>query len=491
MKHSLLYTSFFLTLCLPLLGQTKITFDTSDYSAVSIYDSWERSPFRRGLLKGNAAVIDNPHTGTDAFLGLAPNSTSKVLAMQRSRYGSNMFGARIDLQTPFALTPTPQYVHVLLHRPVSGRVMLIGLGKHREAEWAGQSEETEQFWVVSDNTVTSGKWADAVFAIQGVEGVDIHSLVVVPDCESPHNMTEDFIAYIDQIEVNDNAAPTISYEDYPTNFNKLTTRATRTDRGLLAVSMQGVDTLILTDNPSTGDPLFRERTDKVFSVRAGDTLRPAVSYKGAWMCAYAYIDFGNDGKLSHTLNADGTPAEGSDIISYSAFGKRNSLGQTLADNNTLELPPFVLPADIPAGFYRLRYKVDWDSTDPAGAATIQQNGGAIVDLRLNIHAERVQVREDNRNGDICAGNGSPLPPTIPFGEPLTIRLRPENGFTYSGVRIRHGYNLAGDRLLHGTPQWEELTIGREEFDANDCYTLPAELIDGDVVIEGLFVEQKQ
>ena len=41
-------------------AQTSITFDTNDYAKISVYDQWEESPFRLGLLKGNAGVVDNP-----------------------------------------------------------------------------------------------------------------------------------------------------------------------------------------------------------------------------------------------------------------------------------------------------------------------------------------------------------------------------------------------------------------------------------------------
>ena len=37
----------------------KIGFETDDYRSVSVYDTWEASPFRTGVLSGNAAVIDN------------------------------------------------------------------------------------------------------------------------------------------------------------------------------------------------------------------------------------------------------------------------------------------------------------------------------------------------------------------------------------------------------------------------------------------------
>ena len=119
-------------LTLPMAAAAQnISFETEDYKAIGVYDTWEESPFRNGpqKLRGNAKVVDNPQTDVDDVLGYAPNATAKVLAVQRSRFGSNTFGARIDLKETFELTTRTRYVHVYMLKPVEGRVMLVGLGK--------------------------------------------------------------------------------------------------------------------------------------------------------------------------------------------------------------------------------------------------------------------------------------------------------------------------------------------------------------------------
>lgn len=182
-------------LLLPLsAGAQQITFDTQDYKAVSVYDCWEQSPFRTGKLQGNASV-----SGGIAYL-------------QRSRYGGNLFGLRVDLSQSFRLTKEPRYVHVMINRPVSdSRVMLVTLGKRSER--ASQSIETEQTWSISNLPVAAGEWCDAVFPIQGFSspdrnenGIDIHSLVVMPDVCSRHEGT-DFVVSIDDIVINDSPQP--------------------------------------------------------------------------------------------------------------------------------------------------------------------------------------------------------------------------------------------------------------------------------------------
>ena len=175
---------------LAVMGQ-EIKFDTQDYKSVGVYDRWEHSPFRTGELAGNCEVVDNPD--------LTNNPNKKVLGFQRSRLASNIFGARIDLKKPIALGPAGKVVHVLINRPMEGRVMLVGLGKRRDR--AGQSQEVEQFWIKSTTPVPAGQWADAVFPIKSAEGVDIYSLVVVPHAESPHEMKQDAVVYIDDINI--------------------------------------------------------------------------------------------------------------------------------------------------------------------------------------------------------------------------------------------------------------------------------------------------
>lgn len=183
--------------------EVKVDFESaSACKAVGIYDTWAESPFRTGKMKGNVAVVDN-FTRSDARV--SGNASARILGVQRSRFGSNTFGARIDLNRPFGISPEYQYVHVKLLTPHEGRVMLVGLGKRTDR--AGQSAEAEQFWAYAESELKVGEWCDAVFPVKGNAGVEIHSLVFVPDCSSPHNLKSDFVAYIDDIELSADAQP--------------------------------------------------------------------------------------------------------------------------------------------------------------------------------------------------------------------------------------------------------------------------------------------
>ena len=174
-----------------------IGFEQHDYRSVGVYDRWERSPFRTGYLLGQASVCANPDR-----LG---NASDSVVAFVRSRQASNIFGARIDLQQPFALTPQGKAVHVLMWRPQGGRVMLVALGKRNDRP--GQSPDVEQCWVYASAQVPCRRWTDAVFQIKSANGVDIHSVVVVPDAEATHNLQADWTAYIDDILIDDSLQP--------------------------------------------------------------------------------------------------------------------------------------------------------------------------------------------------------------------------------------------------------------------------------------------
>ena len=298
-------------------GRHNIAIASLPPAAYSIYDAWEASPFRTGQLEGNIAITPNPQQAD------AP----AVLGIQRSRYGSNLFGARIRLEKPIQLSPTPQYVSTTILKPMPGRVMLIGLGKRRER--TGQSPEAEQFWVFSDAPVQTGTWSQAVFPIKGASGIDIHALVIIPDCEDRSQLHEDFACYIGDITI----SPTP-----PTQRNAHTEAGEKRQHGTGHISA---------------------------SQRNGDIT---------------------------TL--DGQVLDGQSIAALTAGGK-----------------------------------------------------------------------------------------------PLTIRMKPERGFTFSGLRLRHGHHLEGEPIVDGIRQYTDVTFQKSDFH-DDTLTIPSHLLDGDILVEGFFVEVK-
>ena len=509
MKKNILATCGLLFCTSLLHAQTteevRIDFENQNYKALGVYDSWQKSPFRSqnkqaAALEGNVQVVSNIDKNYDEILKATPNASDNVLGFQRSRFGSNTFGARIDLKQPFALTKETKYVHVMIHKPKAGRTMLIGLGKRTDRK--GQSVDTEQFWELSTREVEPNKWVDAVFPVKGAGGIEIHSLVVVVDCEDTNGMKDDFLAYIDNIVVNNEAFITTNREDYPMNYNK-DAKCSRSDRGLKGISL-GDQTFNLYSDITTSTPAYTYLSKQSFLAKPGETLNPAVQYKGVWMHSYVYLDLNNNGRFEPKVEGGQiVPNAGNELLAYSFLGGEdensgyNSAGTEISGNgrNTLVMPEFTLPSDLQHGFYRMRYKVDWNSADAGGSIEnnnhILNNGGGAIDVRLNVHGDNVKIYQGALNGKVVAEDGTELNGiSIPFGKPYTIKMKPEHGFNFSGLKVRHGYNLTGDSISHGTYQYVDELIPRERFNADGTFTLPAEMIDGDVSLEGIFIDAK-
>ncbi|MCM1310720.1 MAG: GEVED domain-containing protein [Bacteroides sp.] len=485
---------------LPLLAfisanaEVSIDFENADgYKSLGVYDVWEESPLRTGQIAGNWSITPNPDNSVDEVLGEAANPSALVLGAQRSRFGSNRMGVRIDLNEPFKLTPTLQYVHVMLLKPIAGRVMLVGLGSREER--LGQNPYCEQFWVVSSGAVEPGKWSDAVFPIKGIDGINIRSLVVVPDLESPHNLTEDFLFYVDDIELNSSSVPRVSYEYYPVTGGKPESAMTRTDRVTSSISLtSGGETQSFAIEQQINKKLYQNLVDKTFYVQLGNAITPELGYAQNWMHSYCYVDLNNDGKFSddELLSYNAYAADGS---SYKN-SKGESVGSGLGNGQCGKMPAFTLPADTRPGRYRMRLKLDWNSLDPAGNPgdaegknLINDNGGMIADVMLNVCDNTVEVNDFQLNGEVLAEDGSKLSPYLaPYNAPFTIRMSPEKGFHHEGADVKVGFNLNGEAIdKYGNPQYSEFTITEGQF-TDGLYTIPAEMMRGNLLINGNMVE---
>ena len=499
MKKNIILSAALMFFGLTAQAQTTITFDTDDYKKIGVYDSWEQSPFRTGTLQGNAAVATNPDTNVDAMLGVAPNATGRVLALQRSRYGSNTYGVRIDLKEPIRMTKQLQYIHVMTYlkdKPTASRMMVIGLGKRLEESWKWQTGEDEQFWAVTTTNVKpKAGWQDVVVSFKGfsypkeenaTSGIDIYSLIIVPDVRSPHADEADWVAYFDEIVIDNTPDKRFSTERYALTYGEDAT-ATRTDRKLNSVGLNaGGKSYSAT---TRGGKVYTDNTTtNVFSVTAGAQVQPTFAYSGNWMSAYTYVDWGNDGLFKDALNSNGTPAQDSDVASYSAVQIDGtwykSDGSTTTNGNTISggVPAFTIPEGTATGFYRMRYKVDWNSINPAGGTTIISDGGAIMDVMLDVHGDKVTVNASQLNGDIVlAADNSVLQNfVVDYETPLTVKIVPENGFVQYGFTLKYGYNVNAKEQLddNGNPNWIEVVVPFDQINADGTYTIPAEYMRG-------------
>lgn len=525
MNHKI-YTLALSALSLAAAAQTSVTFDTQDYKSVGVYDTWEESPFRTGTLEGNAQVIDNCFNNTGAGIS---NKTTKILGVQRSRFGSNTFGVRVDLNSPLSTSETTKYVHVLVYKPNTSKVMLVGLGKR--VSFTEEPTDIEQFWVESNYSMTANRWCDMVFPIKTVTGVKVYSFVIVPDLASPHALTQDYACYIDQIEVNSSSSqrrgpftssggtvepdPEPTDEVYSVNFDKTQTNtressSTGGKRYLKGVSLKGSDAEY-SYAPETTDALYhlvyKDATASiVWNVKAGNSYTPAVNYQGNWMHAYAYIDYNNDGKFTPVIT-NNVNSSSSEAVSYSAYNAsdENTLytttGSSLTGDSrkTLSMPAFTIPSSTKPGIYRMRFKVDWNCIDAGGGdgsnsvnmQNIVKNGGGIIDVLLNVHGDNVVVNAQNRNGSLTTSdNASLINYSTAFGKSFGIKIEPAPGFENDNIVVRHGYNLSGEQYVNNNRQWSEIKYLSSQFGNDGSFTIPADIVDGDISIVGNFAQKK-
>jgi len=471
--------------------KTLCDFETTEsYKSVRAYDTCPTSPFNLSKLKGNVQVVENDLNAEDPELGFAPNGSNYILGVQRSRYGSNTFGALVELKEPLALKRETQYVHVKFYSTQDAPVMLIGLGNRDDRPW--QPATTEQFWSVPTSKVHAGAWQDVVFPIMGANGISIKSLLVVVDRQSPHNQMSDFAVFIDDITLSSKANPFFSKSVYPINFEENTAHTRGDGRYVKNIKLGSQSVAI---NQNTDKKLYFNKTENIFLAKPGETVTPTIDWKGEWMHGYAYLDKDDNGKFDVDYTNSGV-TNARDLVSYSYYKDKNSAGSRASGDCGVTLPSFKIDNDMKPGIYRMRYKVDWDNVDPGGSTAtgnlITNNGGALIDVLVNIHNDEVNLfraTEENGgglNGDVLLADGKQLTGrTTPFGQAFVIKSKPAEGFVLDYMKIRHGYNLEGASTKNENPQWKEFVVQASQF-VNNEYTIPANCVDGDIRIVPFF-----
>lgn len=491
MKYMCLAGLFFPIAAVAQQDKTLCDFETPEsYKSVRAYDTCPTSPFNLSNLKGNVQVVENDLNAEDSELGFAPNGSNYILGVQRSRYGSNTFGALVELKEPLALKRETQYVHVKFYSTQDAPVMLIGLGNRDDRPW--QPATTEQFWSVPTSKVHAGAWQDVVFPIMGANGISIKSLLVVVDRQSPHNQMSDFAVFIDDITLSSKANPFFSKSVYPINYEESTAH-TRGDARYVKNVKLGTQSVAI--NQNSDKKLYFNKTENIFLAKPGETVTPTIDWKGEWMHGYAYLDKDDNGKFDVDYTNSGV-TNARDLVSYSYYKDKNSAGKSASGDCGVGLPSFKIDDDMKPGIYRMRYKVDWDNVDPGGSTAtgnlITGNGGALIDVLVNIHNDEVNLfraTEENGgglNGDVLLADGKQLTGrTTPFGQAFVIKSKPAEGFVLDYMKIRHGYNLEGASTKNENQQWKEFVVQASQF-VNNEYTIPANCVDGDIRIVPFF-----
>lgn len=93
----------------------------------------------------------------------------------------------------------------------------------------------------------------------------------------------------------------------------------------------------------------------------------------------------------------------------------------------------------------------------------------------------VLVTNSQRNGEVLLSNGQPFNAGYrhPRRTPLCVRGVPEQGFTCTGIIVHHGPGRALSRLFT-----------QEDFQDDGSLIIPASLLTGDILIEGIMTERK-
>ena len=502
-----------------------------DYKSIGVYDTWELSPFRTGELQGNVQVVEN-----HLYSASGVNRTGHILGIQRSRFGSNTFGARVDLNSTVSIGRSGKYVHALVWVPRATKVQFIGLGRRTTNTW-NEPTDVEQFWS-EPVSISANTWTDIVAQVKTNENVEIHSIVVVPDCASPHALTEDFVAYVDEIVVNTSSSKRNSvtstvdpYEGsdepeepekpdpdetpyYNTNFAK-NTQSTRISDGRYLKSVTLTQGSSTQRYPKSGgntammQTLYLDATaSAVFSVVAGQSYTPAVNWAGGDMHAYAYVDYNRDGAFTNVLAADGHSLdEESELVSYSAYASDytggstgtfyNSTG-TRVGNTNQTMPAFTVPSDLQSGRYRMRLKVDWCSLDAGGndgtdgtKNEIWSNGGQIVDVILEVTGKNeVPVSSSSyRNGTIWTSDGTQITSTPlqgTYGQSYKVVMQPAAGFVSEGLLAEYMADSPNYPGLLTSTSWAVTVENSSYNEADDAFTLPAEVMYSTVSLEPMF-----
>lgn len=206
------------------------------------------------------------------------------------------------------------------------------------------------------------------------------------------------IAYAEGFNESSVTSASYSFPSYCTRGDEVSSNGS--ERLLSSVSFNGGKEPFTVSGIETvkAHPIYHDLTNNVFIAEAGATISPAITWSGEWMHGYLYIDYNDDKEFSYAINPDGTPAPGSEIVSYTYYSPteasmgKNSLGNSAPSNGKVTLsnvPDFTIPADAKLGDHRMRVKIDWCCINPCaeeqiGSNSISGNGGSMADFTIRI-----------------------------------------------------------------------------------------------------------
>ncbi len=210
-----------------------------------------------------------------------------------------------------------------------------------------------------------------------------------------------------------------------TNGNRSTTAV---NVGVAGLPMQSLPV------PQADDRLlYHDFTAETFVIPAASQVTLTFGFTADWMNGYVYVD----------LDGDGIFEPETELLSYSHLNGKDSAGNA-TDGSVVNPPSFSLPASVAPGRYAMRFKVDWNSADPAGNNSddnsIIANGGSIVDATLVVvePGASINVESNNCTAQISeADNGNRIIDVSVYADCV-----------YEGTRLTTGYSLDGYKLVN-------------------------------------------
>ncbi len=301
-------------------------------------------------------------------------------------------------------------------------------------------------------------------------------------------------------------------EAYPVNFDKSATKNTRI---LTAIQIEGSEheEAQTVSVPNTSY-IYNEvlGMGEGFDAKPGEVLATEFQWNGGWMHGFVYVDYNKNGQFYVNISEeDCSSLEGNELVAFPYAQHDSKLG--LKDENGTEYPAwnsdgeqatarekgynppaFALPEELPAGYYRMRFKLDWAGTNPGGRMDenedlganpndILQNKGSVFDVRLHIHGDVVNIAAIGKQATITTESGEALA-TAPYGEALNVKGTAPEGVELAGVIVRYGYGFDEASEVYGMEQWKEVSVPASQI-VDGILQLPAEVMSANVQLEAV------
>ena len=274
--------------------------------------------------------------------------------------------------------------------------------------------------------------------------------------------------------------------DYGLAFDKTTNKSATSANSLNSLS-------IAADGGKTGkidvagdglSTIYHDLTSMKVAATPGMTLSPSVDFSGTGN-AYLFVDLNQDGRFSSELDENGAVTFNSELMSYSYLNGRNSKGEMVENVSSVDLPSFSVPQDVKAGCYRARLVINNNNASADGSEDIRNNGGYVIDFLLDVHDATGRFEVNGIGGHVVDADGDGIAETVTYGQELDlIPLAPASGYVVDKITVRHGHNLKGEQFVNGNRQWDEYEV--TDAKANEEFTVPADLVDGDVMVNAVF-----